>query len=245
MALCLAVSKANILRSLGFMAKEKGQRFTTPRAEIIYVFMTGLGKQDKKQREQNLPGKFQAVLRIKSDHPELAELEAEVNAYFDEHKSKGIKKCKSTGIKPEYKKDENGEYTKELTGYTLINVWTGSVIKKRDGKGGFTEENAVIEIYNSKGKKASLDGKLIGNGTIGRILGNMKTYEAKDTGEEGMVLYLNSLQIKTLVEYIPENAPDAEEDSDDDDWDSDDFSGTTTEGAGDDSAVPDDDDIPF
>lgn len=222
------------------MAKEKGQRFKTPRGEILYVYMSGLGKQSKKEADQNLPGRFQAVLRIKSDHPELAEFQKTVDEYFEENKSKGIKKCKSTGIKPEHVKDEEtGEYTKELTGYTLINIWTGAVIRKRDG----SEEVPKIEIYNSKGKKADLGGKLIGHGTIGRILGNMKTYEAKDTGEEGITLYWSGLQIKTLVEYVPENAPDAEEDSEGDDWDSDDFSGSTTEGK-DESPVPDDD-IPF
>ena len=216
------------------MAKKKAsKKFTTARSDLLYVFITGFGRQNKKQKKLGKAGKYQAALRIPSDDPWLKQFKKEIRDFWEEHKPKDVDICKSNGIKPEYKKDEDGKATKEETGFTLINAWTGASYED-------SGDAVEVPIYNSKGRKTTTNGKLIGEGTTGRILGTMKVYET-DEGDAGVTLYLNGLQIKKFVEYIDQNAPDAEDDSDGDDWDGeeDDYSADA------DDSADGDDDIPF
>ncbi len=166
----------------------KAKNFATPKGEIVWVYITGEGKED-----MNGNPRYSASLRLKNDSPELAKIKADINEYWKEHKPKGMKQ-KSNGIREEKTKDDDGEET--LTGYSLVNFWTG--IAFPDGK------PKVVPVYNAKQVKVDLGDKRIGNGTIGHISGAMSLYTIQSKGkisQAGITLYLNAIQIVKFEEY--------------------------------------------
>lgn len=169
------------------MSKANVQTISSPKGELMWLFITGEGK---KQIDKNKPNKFEASVRFKDDDPELLKFEKEVKAFWKENKPTPKATLSSTGIKKEYIKNDDGD--KEYTGYSLIVFKTGVTFP--DGKA------KVITVHNAKGDKVNMGDKLIGNGSIGYILGAMAVYPDQGSGA-GVTLYLNAVQLTKFVEY--------------------------------------------
>ena len=194
------------------MAKSQTiQSVQTPKGELQWVTITGEGK-------ENLSGKMQYVASIvfDNDDPALKKLQAEIDAFWKEHRPKKIKVPKSNGFYPEMRKtdetDEDGEQIKEPTGRTILAFKTG--VAWPDGS------PVVVKTYNSKGKPVALGTTKIGNGSIGRIGGSYDIYINKAPGsgaivDAGVTFYLNGIQITKLVEFTDEMEFDVDEDDED------------------------------
>jgi hypothetical protein len=172
------------------MSKAKPVQFVSPKGELEWVTIEGEGK-------PNLNGvmKYSANLRFKSDDPKLLEFKKTIDAFWAENKPPKYNKMSTCGITEEYKRDEDGEKTDELSGYSLISFKTNVTIRKKDG----TEEKKVVKVFDSKANPVNLRGKSIGNGSIGYISGAMDVYEKKPNA--GVSLYLNGVQLTKFVEY--------------------------------------------
>jgi len=160
------------------------QRLVTPVGDLMWVFITGKGKEDLNGNDR-----FVASVRFPEGDPALKKLQQQIDDFWEANKPKGAKRPKSTGIRPETVKDENDE--QQPTGNILVNFWTG--IAFPDGK------PKVIKTMNAKGVEVSLGSKKIGNGSRGAISGVMDIY---DNGpNKGVTLYLNAIQLTKFVEY--------------------------------------------
>ena len=185
------------------------RQITSPRGELLYVTITGEGK-------ENLSGKLQYVATLAFDPKEAAwaKLMADVDAFWAENRPKKIKEPKSTGFYAEMRKtdetDEDGEVIKEPTGRMLLAFKTGTAWP--DGK------SNVVKTYNSKGKPVALGDTQIGNGSIGQIAGAYDVYvNSTKQGvvvDAGVTFYLNGIKISKLVEYSGECEFEADDDAD-------------------------------
>lgn len=196
------------------MAKVKMEKTVTPKGELQYVFITGEGRE---QLDKTKPKRYQATLRIKSDSPELEAYREKVLQYWKDHKPDRCDddEYKSIGIKPEMvwpvgkdgKPDKSkGKKSQKHTGYHLIDFWTNTKFKNKDG----SESPKVVNIYNAKGTAVDLKGKKIGNESEGYLTGVMGLY---DTGiDAGVNLLLNGIQITKFVEYKASDLVVEEED---------------------------------
>ena len=88
--------------------------------------------------------------------------------------------------------DEDGEAIYEETGKVEFFFSTGTTWPDGSQK--------KIKVYNSKGSEVNLGDKKVGNGSVGRISGNMAIYDV--AGNQGINLYLNSVMITKFVEYV-------------------------------------------
>ena len=185
--------------------------FNSKLGNLKYVFITGDGrKQPNASDGTPKPNKFEASAIYPDDAPEIKEMEKEIKAYWKDNKPPK-KPMKSNGISREYTRDEEGE--KVYTGYTLVQFKTLTQFPKKDGKPG--NKKKVI-VYNASGNEVNLKDKMIGEGSVGIIIGAMDIYNS-DTGA-GVTLYLNAVQLKKFVEYKGSVKP-VEMEVDDDDFD--------------------------
>ena len=63
--------------------------------------------------------------------------------------------------------------------------------------------NTKVKVYDGKGKEADFSEIMVGNGTIGRVGASMAIYDQPSAA--GVTLYLNKIQIISLVEYTGGN----------------------------------------
>ncbi len=192
------------------------QKIITPLGELRWVFITGEGRESL-----NGDPRYSAALRLKTDSKELAQIEAEIKAFWEAEKPKEAKKCASNGIRLEQDKDG------KETGYSLVNFWTGTHFA--DGK------QKVVNTYNSRGQKVSLGAKSIGNGSVGAISGTMSTYSSKPN--HGVTLYLSGIQLTKFVEYSQDDGFEAQE-GDFEQVEEDEFNNPTDEAPDADSEMP-------
>ena len=167
------------------MSKKQAVTYLSPKGELMYVFITGEGKQ---QMDKTKPNKYEAKLRFKDDDPLLIKLKKDIDAFWKANKPPK-KAMKSNGIKKEYTRDEEGE--KVFTGYSLIEYKSNVLFP--DGK------KKVIKVANAAGKTIQMGDRLIGNGSIGWISGAMDIYNVESGA--GVTHYLNVVQLFDFVPY--------------------------------------------
>lgn len=183
------------------------QKFNSPKAELVWVTITGEGK-------ENLSGKLQYVASqiLEESNPEHKAFMDSIRAYWEENKpAKFDKDAKSLGIYPYTEKDADGNKV-EIPGKFLVAYKTGTSYPDGSAK--------VIHTHNAKGAKVFLGDTKIGNGSIGRIAGAMGIYENKTPKgalvDAGVTLYFDAIQITKLVKY--ESGPEFAADDDEDGW---------------------------
>ena len=185
------------------MSDNYTQAIESPVGNFEWCFISGEGKPDL----QGKP-KFQVGVVLT---PEKAEpFIAFVNDFWKEHKPKGAKAPKSTGVYPHTVKDEEastkaGENVYKETGNTVIRFKTGTEYVSGDAK--------IIQVFNSKGNEVSLMGKKVGNGSRGRAIGSIAIYDFS-VAARGVTFYLNSIQLSKFVEFTG-NDPSGEIDDED------------------------------
>lgn len=157
------------------------EQIVTPVGELAWVFITGKGREDLNGNDR-----YVASLKLANDSAELKAIKAAIKKFWDENKPKGKGLPKSNGIKAQLDNE-----TGEETGFTLINMWTGTTFP--DGKA------KVIKTFNSKGIEVSLGQKSIGNGSRGSLSGVLAIYV--NGPNTGVTVYLNAIQITKFVEY--------------------------------------------
>jgi len=168
----------------------KNTKIKTPVSELIWVFITGDGRD---QSENNDGSKMQklASIVLKTESPACQKLMTDINTVWEEYKAANptkIKKAtqpKSLGYK--VVKDPD---TDEETDETIFAFKTNSFFP--DGK-----PNKVA-VYNAKGQKIDLGETIVGNGSRGVIHGEAAGYEFAK--QYGISLYLKGVQIAKLVE---------------------------------------------
>lgn len=171
------------------------EQIVTPVGELAWVFITGKGREDLNGNDR-----YVASLKLANDSAELKAIKATIKEFWDANKPKGKGLPKSNGIKVQRDKE-----TGEETGFTLINMWTGTTFP--DGK------IKVIKTYNSKGIEVNLGSKSIGNGSRGSLSGVLAIYS--NGPNVGVTVYLNAVQLTKFVEYSTDAGFAAQEDGED------------------------------
>lgn len=204
------------------MASPTLQKFMSPKGSLEWVTITGEGK-------ENLSGKKQYVASLVLTKEQAEAVEAELDAFWKEHKPKGVKVPKSNGLYPQMKKtgetDEDGDPIKEPTGNFILAFKTGTAWP--DGS------PIIVKTYNAKGKEVALGATKIGNGSLGKVSGSYDIYTSKAPGtgkilDAGITFYLNAIQISKLEVYSEDAGFAADEDGE---WEGEDdsFEGTHEE----------------
>ena len=149
------------------------EKINTPIGGLEWITITGAGK-------TNLNGKQIFTADIVLDATQGAKLAADYAAYWEANKPKGAKEPKSMG----YKVQEDGSYR--------FTFKTGTQLPSGDLK--------KIRTFDAKAAEVDLQGKQIGNGSLGRIAGAIDVYDAGPAAR-GVTGYLDAIQITELKEY--------------------------------------------
>lgn len=176
------------------------EKVRSPKGEFEWVFIDGEGK-------ENLSGNMKYTMNIVMDAEAAKPFTDQIDAFWAENKPQGFKKDpKSLGYKPHtVKNKETDEY--EETGKVLFIFSTDTMWP---AKGDEPAKKKVIQVYNAKANKISLNGKKIGNGSEGYVSGAMGIYSTK-AKEAGVTLYLNAVQLTKFVEFSTDAGFDAED----------------------------------
>ena len=176
-------------------AKEK---YTTPKGNLKWAFITGEGRKDK----------YSIVVSAHEDTPEVKEAIAYIDNFWKENKPKGAKpRAKSQAYK--YEEDEE---TGERTGMVYFSMSTKTSFPSGDPK--------VVKVFTAKKpvREVSLGNKAIGEDSLGRGMGSLAIYEYE--GAFGTTLYLDAVSLSKFVEYVGGvDASDVEEDDEAEDID--------------------------
>lgn len=175
------------------MAKSKVNFKTIP-GELRWVFLQPGGIDASMNKDGSKMVK-QATIVFKDGSEELKQLQTKLDEIWEQFKAENNikqKAYKSNGIRVIKDKD-----TKEPTGESALIFKTGASIAKPNG----TFVDTVVPIYDSKGLDitAKMEGKIIGNGSIGIIHGSAALYEFG--GTYGITLYLKAIQLLKFVEF--------------------------------------------
>lgn len=146
-------------------------KFTTPKGELKWAFISGQGKTD-------LQGRQIYTADVVVPIEEAQETIDKLNALWEEHKPKGAKDAKSMG----YKADETN---------VTFTFKTSTTFPSGDAK--------EILIYNSRAQRVEFKDK-IGNGSLGRVSGMASVYDA-GVAARGVTLYLDAIQLIKLIKY--------------------------------------------
>ena len=164
--------------------KTSYNQIVTPAGELCWIRIFGKG-----QESQGKDNRYIASVRLANDSKELAAIKKQINDFWNANKPEKIKQCKSNGIKEEV-------VDGKPTGFSLVHFWTTTSYP--DGN------RNVVKLLDVNKKPLELNkGTAIGEGTQGRISGNMKIYTSQYEG--GVTLYLNAIQVIELVEHVFED----------------------------------------
>lgn len=179
------------------MAGMTTKQVKTPVGKFMWAFVDGEGKEN-----YNKDGFiFTINLLLKTGSIDEQLLVDTINDFWEENKPSRSAKPKTTGYRPDMTLDENGNrITSGDTSFTF-----STSVKFRDGN------KATISILNRLGGRINLQGKRIGNGSTGVVHGSMGLY-SKGVGNAGVTLFLNAVQLATLVEYGTVDADEIEGD---------------------------------
>jgi len=160
----------------------------SPIGELMYVMVTGQGK-------ENFEGDgydYQCCVDV--PEKEAEDFIGEMEDFLDENAPKNSNEAGSF-----YRSHEDDDTIKE--GYIRFTFKTKTEFE--DKKTGEMKQTKV-NILDSDGNNVKLpEGKLIGNGSTGRAIGNavIWTRGNKKKQEHGLSLYLNKVQIKDFIPY--------------------------------------------
>lgn len=165
----------------------------TPKGDLEWIIISGEGRPNKTGKLM-----YKASVVCEPDAPGVAEFKKTIDDFWKENRPKGAKlngfntigyrnhSVKSSEV------DEDGDAIYEETGKIEFYFSTGTTWPDGSQK--------QIKVYNSKGREVNLGDKKVGNGSQGRISGNMAIYDV--AGNQGVNLYLNSVMITKFVEYV-------------------------------------------
>jgi len=175
-------------------------KITTPKGELRYVQVSGLGKLD-------YDGKFYEYnASIVLNKKDAKKLYGEICEFFEEEKPIWFRGKEPTNkIKRE---TEEGDFIFHFKTKTEFEDDKGNV------------RHTKIGIINFKNKAVNLPSdEAIGNGSIGRISGTMTIFSDKRGGSAGVSLWLNNIQLLKYVKYVPDTGFDEEDEGDELDFD--------------------------
>ncbi len=164
------------------LAKEK---FTTPRGNLKWAFIDGLGKETEKNS-----GKYKYSVVVKVHEDDCKDTIKLIDTFWTENKPKGAKpRPKTTAYK--YEEDDT---TGARTGFVLFGMSTNTSFPSGDKK--------VVKLFTAKApvREVQLNGKKIGEESIGRGIGSMSIYEYN--GSYGTTLYLDAISLSKFTEYV-------------------------------------------
>ena len=181
------------------MGQYANEKATTPKGNLKWAFVTGEGRKDK----------FSVVVKVHKDEPEAIEAMKHIDEFWTANKPKGAKPRPKTKA---YKMEED-EDTGAETGYVYFSASTPTTY----GKSG---DKKTVKIFTAKApvREVSLNGKQIGEESIGRAMGVLAIYEYE--GSFGTTMYLDAISLSKFVEYVGGvDASDVVTDDDADDID--------------------------
>jgi len=183
------------------LAKEK---FTTPKGNLKWAFVSGKGK----ETENNgvITYKYSVAVKVHEDN--CKEEMARIDAFWKENKPNQAKPNPKTKAYKYEEDDDSGE----KTGYVLFSMSTNTSFPSGDKK--------VVKLFTAKApvREVQLNGKKIGEDSIGRGIGSLAIYSHK--GSFGTTLFLDAISLSKFVEYTGGvGAEDVTTDDDADDID--------------------------
>ncbi len=185
------------------MSNKVKSKTTSPIGDLAWMFIQGKGKEDL-----NGVLKFSGNVVLEGEVAE--QYKAEIEAFWEENKPKGVSKAKSLGFYEEEVKtgeiDSKGNDIREKSGRTVFAFKTMTVFK--DGK------PKIVKTFNAKGTEVQLGNKTPGAGCRGRIQGLMDIYEVKATKQAGVSLYLDAVQFTVFKEHTGGSGFSAVDDED-------------------------------
>lgn len=202
------------------MANKQLTKVVTPIGELHYVQIEGQGK-EKYDKEKGY--EYVATLYLTSE--KSVDLRKKMDEVVGELKDDET--LKSKGYRQLMKDKDGNIFTptnknkKRQDGAELIEMYsfsfrTGTVFKEKRDDGTVNTKPQIINVYDSgnkllnvKPKKISLQGKKIGNGSLGAISGAMERSVYK--GEVSCSLYLKSIQLTHFIEYEGDAGFEAQE----------------------------------
>jgi len=163
------------------------EKFTTPKGNLKWAFVDGLGKETKKNSGEY---KYSVVIKAHEDLQEVKDAIATIDQFWKDNKPKQAKPRPKTAA---YKYEEDEE-TGERTGFVYFGMSTVTKFPSNDAK--------VVKIFTAKApvREVSLGGKKIGEDSLGRGIGTLAIYEYE--GSFGTTLYLDALSLSKFVEYV-------------------------------------------
>lgn len=169
---------------------------TSPIGDLKYVMITGQGKENFEGTGYD----FQACVDVPSK--EADDFIDMIEDFIEENEVKGATRAGSF-----YRTSEDDDtIPKGMVRFTF-KTRTEFTDKKGDIK------DTVVDVLNSKGDKVKLpEGKLIGNGSTGRVIGTCVIWERGNTKKKefGASLYLNKVQLKDFIPYEGEKVDEIE-----------------------------------
>lgn len=155
-------------------------KWTTPKGNLKWAFVTGDGRKDK----------FSVVVKVHKDEPECIEAMALIDQFWVDNKPQGSKARPKTKA---YKMEEDEETGVE-TGFVYFSASTPTTY----GKSG---DKKTVTIFTAKApvRKVDLGTKQIGEESIGRAMGVLSIYEYE--GSYGSTMYLDAISLSKFVQY--------------------------------------------
>ena len=154
------------------MATLPKEAYTTPRGNLLWTFIDGKGKETEKNS-----GKYKYQTVVKVPLAEAQEAIDYIDNFWKENKPKAAKPRPKTSA---YKYEED-EDTGERTGFVYFGLSTVTAFPSGDPK--------VVKLFTAKApvREVQLNGKKIGEGSIGRGMGTLAIYEYN--GSYGTTLF--------------------------------------------------------
>ena len=185
------------------MAQHAKEAITTPKGNLKWTFIDGLGKETEKNSGKY---KYQTVVKVLATDPTCIEAMVHIDQFWVDNKPKNAKAKPKTRA---YKMEED-ETTGEETGYVLFGMSTVTTFPSGDKK--------VVKLFTAKApvREVSLGGKKIGAESLGRGIGTLAIYEYN--GSFGTTMYLDAISLSKFVEYtggVDVESIDADDDAED------------------------------
>lgn len=154
-------------------------RVVSPVGVLMHVNIAGQGKLNYNKDGREYVG------TVRLSGKEAQDLKAQIDkVYDDEHSAKFTERSRGYRVV----KDESGKETGEID----FNYKTQTTFQDGSKK--------EIKVYNKNAQQVSLNGKRIGNGSLGAISGMAQYYI--NGKEDGVSLWLNSIQLVKFTEYV-------------------------------------------
>jgi len=180
------------------MAKAIKLTFKTPLAPLRYLTTAGQGKMKydpTNKLDKNDPASYEYTATAILTKAQKDVIEPILKNFWNENKPAGITKQKYTLLKEEMEttneKDEDGDAIKKATGFWLLQAKTNAVWPSGDKN--------TIKIMRGNGSPLNLGEKRIGDESVGVLHGEIAINAFG--GNEGLLFYLNGVQLRKFVEY--------------------------------------------